>query len=78
MSIDGKDGCICISIYMCVNIHRYAYVCVYVLRQFSEFRDRSDTFTLVVCNGCQLMVRMIVSTYIYIYIYIFLYICLYR
>ena len=26
-----------------------------LLKQFTEFRERADTFTLGVCNGCQLM-----------------------
>ena len=26
-----------------------------LLKQFTEFRERTDTFTLGVCNGCQLM-----------------------
>jgi hypothetical protein len=66
MSIDGKDECIYICVYMCFYIHRYTCVCVCVLKQFSEFRDRSDTFTLGVCNGCLLMVRMDVYVYLYI------------
>jgi phosphoribosylformylglycinamidine (FGAM) synthase-like amidotransferase family enzyme len=74
MSVDGKDECLCINI--CVNIHVYTYVCVCILKQFSEFRDRSDTFTLGVCNGSQLMVRTDVCVYVPRYVYTYVYLCI--